>query len=458
MASLTYNNGRPVVQFPKGGKNAGRASIRLGKLSRKDAQAACGYIHDLVNARDAGAAIPRKTALWLAEIGDQLHAKLAKHRLVEPRQAKAAVALAAFCDSYIKRRTDLKERTLINLRQCRRVLVAHFGEGRDLRTITRSEMKDWHRGLLLKLGGPTVATHVKKARQFFNEAIDQGAITESPMKGIKAGSQKNDARKQYVPAADVEKVIALCPDSDWRMYFALARYGGLRIPSESSRLRWSDIDFDNGRMIVHAPKTERHEGRGKRTIPLYAELLRHLRAAMAEAEPDAKYVIARRFRATPRTLGAKLVERAGVTSWPRLFQNLRASCQTDLAAHFLPHVVCAWMGNTPEVARSHYLMVTERDFTAAIGWRAAKSAAATAGSDRKTEPENAKNPQKTEGLSQDRYPQGGAKNPANPMRIPKSPSRALQKALQRRGVSPFRGKAFARKRLAAATTRKAVGR
>src|SRR5262249_47441379 len=65
--------------------------------------------------------------------------------------------------------------------------------------------------------------------------------------------------------------------------------------------------------------------------------------------------------------------RAGVKPWPRLFQNLRASCETELAQSYPLHVVCAWIGNSAKVAADHYLQVTEADFE-----RGAKSGAATA--------------------------------------------------------------------------------
>ena len=56
---------------------------------------------------------------------------------------------------------------------------------------------------------------------------------------------------------------------------------------------------------------------------------------------------------------------AGLKSWPKLFQNLRSTRQTELAEQFPAHVVCAWMGNSEDVARDHYLQVTDAHFEAA---------------------------------------------------------------------------------------------
>jgi hypothetical protein len=47
---------------------------------------------------------------------------------------------------------------------------------------------------------------------------------------------------------------------------------------------------------------------------------------------------------------------------PRLWQNLRASRETELAAGHPIHVICAWIGNTELVAARHYLQVTSAEF------------------------------------------------------------------------------------------------
>jgi hypothetical protein len=52
--------------------------------------------------------------------------------------------------------------------------------------------------------------------------------------------------------------------------------------------------------------------------------------------------------------------------WPKLFQNLRSSRETELTQKFPLHVVCAWMGNSQLVAAKHYLQVTDKHFTKAV--------------------------------------------------------------------------------------------
>jgi hypothetical protein len=67
-----------------------------------------------------------------------------------------------------------------------------------------------------------------------------------------------------------------------------------------------------------------------------------------------------------RTTFEKLIRRAGLQTWPRLFQNLRASCETDLMQNHPIHVVTAWIGNTPKIALGHYLQTLDADFEKAL--------------------------------------------------------------------------------------------
>jgi hypothetical protein len=58
----------------------------------------------------------------------------------------------------------------------------------------------------------------------------------------------------------------------------------------------------------------------------------------------------------------RIMRRAGVEPWQRLFHNLRASRQTELADQFPSHVVADWLGNSQAIADRHYLQTTEAHF------------------------------------------------------------------------------------------------
>jgi hypothetical protein len=136
---------------------------------------------------------------------------------------------------------------------------------------------------------------------------------------------------------------------------------------------------------VYSPKTEHHDGKASRVVPIYPELRPYLLEACENAPDGAVYVVSDEMRARAngpdgwvnvnlRTTMEKIVKRAGLTRWKRLFHNLRASRQTELEDRFPTHVVCRWMGNSPQIARKHYLKTTDEHFAAALK-SAAKSEA-----------------------------------------------------------------------------------
>jgi hypothetical protein len=116
---------------------------------------------------------------------------------------------------------------------------------------------------------------------------------------------------------------------------------------------------------IWSPKTEHHEGRESRMVPLFPELRPHLEAAFEQAAPGTEYVVTR-YRSAKvnlRTHFERIILRAGLQPWPKLFQNLRSTRQTELSIRgFAPHIVCAWIGNTEAVANKHYLQVPDSEF------------------------------------------------------------------------------------------------
>jgi hypothetical protein len=58
----------------------------------------------------------------------------------------------------------------------------------------------------------------------------------------------------------------------------------------------------------------------------------------------------------------EIIRRAGLTPRPKPFHNLRAFRQTELAAEYPLHVVCASLGNSALIAQKHYLQVTDAEF------------------------------------------------------------------------------------------------
>src|SRR5207237_1071294 len=112
--------------------------------------------------------------------------------------------------------------------------------------------------------------------------------------------------------------------------------------------------------------------------------------ALQEALEGEEYVITRcrDSKTNLRTQMQRIIKRAGVKPWPKLFHNLRSTRQTELTEKFPSHVVCAWLGNSRAVAQDHYLQVTDAHFAQAVKEPSEKAA--------QNQAQQAANPTRTE--------------------------------------------------------------
>jgi integrase len=371
MASVSSDqSGRRRVLFT--GLDKKRKTLHLGKLPAKSAESICLHVEALLVAKISGQALQRDTASWLGQIADTLREKMAKVGLVESCKPVGVMTIKSLVDEYKEKRTDIKPATLIHLDQAARALIAIFGADRLITSVTEADAEDFYRQLLADgLAFNTARRRTGRAKQYFKYAVRKRVIASNPFNEIKTATSGNAARQEYVPVSTIQTVLDSCPSAEWRLIVALSRFAGLRCPSEHLALTWEDIHWDTGRFTVHSPKTEHIEGKAERIVPIFPELYPYLRDAFELAEPGQVNVIVRNrcdsgmgngASTNWRTTFLKIIKKAGMKQWPRLFHALRASCQTDLSNEYPSHVVCAWMGNSLAIAQEHYLQTTEDHF------------------------------------------------------------------------------------------------
>ncbi len=366
-------NGRRTIQFM--GPDGKRRSIRLGKVSQRMAEAVKVKVEHLAAASVTGHALDSQSARWVADLGDDLAAKLARVGLIPERES---ATLDDFLAKYIEERIDVKPASRVILRHVRRNLTGFLGADRRLRTITPGDAEGFRLHLIAeKLAATTIAKRLQFAPQFFEVMRRRKLIEENPFAHVKHRGGNPAERQRFIDREQVAKLLDEAPDWVWRTIVALCRFGGLRCPSEVLSLRWQDVDWERERLRVVSPKTEHHAGKASRVVPMFPELRPYLEEAWDAAEVGQEYVVPTRYRDAAqgpegwrncnlRTQFERIVKRAGLEPWPRLFHNLRASCETELAQSFPIHTVTAWLGNTPQVALKHYLQVTEADFEKAV--------------------------------------------------------------------------------------------
>ena len=117
---------------------------------------------------------------------------------------------------------------------------------------------------------------------------------------MRGGSETNPERQHFVSRDVAAKVLDECPDADWRLIFTLARFAGLRCPTEVLGLRWSDVNWHAGRLKIEAAKTE------MRFVPIFPDVRKALDESWQAAPKDAVYCVSR-YRGTSANLRTELL-------------------------------------------------------------------------------------------------------------------------------------------------------
>ena len=337
MASLSKErrNGREVGwRITWDGPDGKRQTLRLGSIACRNAERMLLLVDRLLEAQRLNTPLDGETIRWVNALPPAMADRLARLGLIE---GKRFVTLGEFLNEYLAKRADVAERTISNWKKVITRLIKYFGPDRELASITPGEAQDWSCWLRTpaarcnryegRTGGlleNTARRMVGVARQFFTDAKRRKLIAENPFDGLPAGTGPNTEREYFVTREEIEKLLDVIPCPEWRLLVALARYGGLRVPSEVLELRWADVDWEKCRMVVHSPKTRR-KGYGARIIPIFPELLPHLERAWEAAPEGAEFVIAR-YRTTEvnlRTQLTRYILRAGLKPWPKLFVAMR---------------------------------------------------------------------------------------------------------------------------------------
>lgn len=392
MASLHQDKHGYRVLFVAPGKAPKvktRRTLRLGRVSEKFATDMKAHVEALLLRQRSPVTTELEIRLtqWLTKLNPEMVAKLVKLELMAPPPTPAAVVtLGQYLDQFIADRADeLKPFTIANLDQCRKRLVDFFGRDRDITTITKAEAVEWRQSLVKrKYARATTGRTVRRAKQFFSQAVESDLILKNPFAKLKGSDAVNRERQTMVERATIDKLLEATPSVEMRLIIALSRYAGLRCPSEHLALRWADVLWDQDRMWVRSPKTE--ETKPGRLIPIFPELRPYLDAAWdAIGDSGAEFVInkSRDPGVNWRTNLLRLLAQTGVKPWPKLFHAMRASFVTELAQQWPAHIVAEWAGHTPAVALKHYTMAVEGDFKKAIeqtGTHLAQSGPASTGS------------------------------------------------------------------------------
>ncbi len=357
--------------------------------------------------RSQGGSFPAEVLEWLEKLDDRNYNKLVKTGIIAPRVKPGT--LKELVEMFTTDKT-VKQTTINNRKTVGKHLFAFFGESTPVASINQEQAIKFDLAMKERLAPASWGREVKEVKRFFARAVDMEWIKNNPFGKLKGNNSTNKSRFYYVTPEESEKILGACSSAELRLVFCLARYGGLRIPSELKFMKWSDIDVINGdRFIIRVPKatSKKDQESGNfatRPVPLFPELRKAFREYWESLRVGAPDLI---FPKCPTGQAFKhrferIFDSIGLPMWGKFFQNMRSTRDTELRKvfHYPEQDVNLWIGHTKKVALNHYMQTSENLFLEAS---------------QKATPMESQNMGRPEILQTDSLPENPDMNPAQKM-------------------------------------------
>ena len=356
-----------------------RPKIQLGKIPKKHAERVLAKVEALLMCKTSGSSPDGEVSAWIGSLpdGDRLLERLVALGLVPARPKPVSneaitKTLESLVDQFVEyKKPMIAKSSLDKLEGSLAKLTEHFGDSRAIDTLTLGDAanyESWGRK-----GGSSEAhqrTLNRYAKQLFAYGVDHTWVPVNPFRKLRSTALAASVR-HYVTEADTVKLLAACPSHPWKVLVGLARYAGLRVPSEAFSLNWSQVDWETRCISIAEQKTS------ARVCPILPELYPILRKAFDEKSDDR---VLKLSYSNIRRKFPGIIAKAKLKPWEDMFQTLRRSCETHMIAIGHPHhVVSEWIGHSVQVSRDHYLMVISGDFEKATGQKAVPPSAEKSG-------------------------------------------------------------------------------
>lgn len=347
-----------------------RPKIAIGRQTRATAESIRNFINDLEATSATGSSPAPATATWLASVDLKMRERLAKLGLCKSRGAGRNATLGELIERFRGEEKYAKHKpgTVEGHNTAIRSFEKYWGLNTRVSSIDRDTAIEFRKSLKAEgLAEATIRKRCAIASMILKYAARIQVIDRNPFDDADV-PRSAVATEYYRPVSQAEALAILenLPSNQWKLLFALSRWGGLRVGSEPRQLLWADVNLDKGVMWVRSPKTEHHHGKDGRFVPVFPELESLLTECYHEAQEGEDLVLpflVGRSDASLRKPLMKAIKLAGIEPWKRLWHNMRKTRQNELAnsTGITQKDVCGVMGNSLAVASRHYVEHTEAD-------------------------------------------------------------------------------------------------
>lgn len=371
MASLQErkrkNGSAYLIQFSLHGE---RKSLFLDvKYNREMAEEIKVIVERCVDAIETDSQLDRRTLAWLENTTDDLRERFIACGLVEPDAEASSMTIGELYEMFLEDAVHKrKATTLRNYESAQKVVFRLIDETTRIAEFQKRDALDFASRLAAtQYAEASRYSFITAIKSVFSWGVERELIEKNPFSGVSGGGRVNKRREYYVDFDLFAKMLAGCRNAQERALLTFYRIAGMR-RLEGLLITWRDVDFENGRLCVHSPKTERIAGKEKRIIPLFPQL----RAAILDVKDEK----AARLVSDDKIVEIKgsgvwimvrrMLKRENLPIYPRLIQNLRSSASIDIYRKFGELAENAWLGHSVATAKEHYLHVLDADFQKAV--------------------------------------------------------------------------------------------
>ena len=361
-----------------------RKSLRLGGMGVAGKREVDGLGHllsALVAWKSAAVPLPETSQAIITGLHPRLRSFLLDAGLLSPPKGDPTVG--EWLDVFLERKCGLVKASTMRVygRTCKQ--ASHFFLATErISTVDGDRALAFRKWLMQPRGRrcrvlaeATIRKTCAIMSEAFGCALKAGLIRQNPFlaAGIKKTVQPNRSREYFVSRDEAHLLLSACESAEERLMVGLARFAGLRTPSEIADLRWSDFDSASRTLRIRSPKTAHHADGGIRKVPVFPILMDLLEDQRACSGLSEHLLPNLRHYPSLSTRMRRIIRSAGMFQYPRALHNLRLSCISEwvLVDRRDLVTVAEWAGHTIQVMTRHYLKQIHADSASQAALQAA---------------------------------------------------------------------------------------
>ena len=263
-------------------------------------------------------------------------------------------------DDWVKEKEgSTKSSTVLFYRSTTKQFLTFLGEKAEapLDSITTAQVRNYRDSIRAAGRAAKTANHkLKCLRSLFGDAVKNSALLHNPAAPIKTLDEIDSVPRLPFTPAQVGKLLAAAPSSDWKGVILLGALTGLRL-TDVTRLTAGNVDLERNVLNLTPAKTSRKGTTVE--IPLHQDIIdffathplppfakSHVFPTLAKATPGSRSGLSKQF--------ADIMETASIDrGMVRTTKNGAARSTGSYSFHSLRHTFTSWLAkaDVPEEVR-----------------------------------------------------------------------------------------------------------